>query len=84
MPTRARVFMSGRSQAIRWPAKLRLKTDEVHIEEVGETYLVQPQSDKEGDLGVWLETFYARHERLPDDFLADRVDQTPQERDWSE
>jgi antitoxin VapB len=76
--------MSGRSQAIRWPAKLRLNTDEVHIEAVGETYLVRPQSVKEGDPGEWLEAFYARHERLPDDFLADRVDQTPQERDWSE
>ena len=51
-------------------------------EEIGGTYLVQPQPGSEGKPGEWLKAFYDSHERLPDHFLADRDDQLPQERDW--
>lgn len=35
MSTTARIFMSGRSQALRLPAKLRLQAKAVRIEQIG-------------------------------------------------
>ena len=81
--TRARVFMSGRSQAIRLPARFRLSTKDVTIEPIGRGLWVQPEPDEDTDLGAWLSQFYAEHEPLPDTFLANRSDTRPQERDWS-
>ena len=40
----AKLFMSGRSQAIRLPAKLRLDATEVRIERVGDALWVQPEN----------------------------------------
>ena len=71
MTVTAKVFMSGRSQALRLPAKLRLQVQEVCIEQIG------------NDMGRWLEGFYATSEPLPEDFLADRQDAPAQERDWT-
>jgi antitoxin VapB len=81
--TIAKLFMSGRSQAIRLPAKLRLAASEVRIEQIGNALWVQPQADAPGDLSAWLQDFYASAERLPDDFLAERDDAPPQSRDWT-
>lgn len=78
----AKLFKSGRSQAIRWPAKLRLNAREVLIERFGPGYLLRPKPESEGDLGKWLSEFYASTEPLPDDFLAEREDAPPQQRDW--
>ena len=76
--SKAKVFMSGRSQAVRIPAEYRFTTDEVYIRR-------DPQS---GDLilseapGGWDEIFAALDKvRFPDDFLADRAQGIPQERD---
>ena len=33
-------------------------------------------------LGAWLREFYATSESLPDDFLSERDDTLPQQRDW--
>ena len=82
VPLRAKLFMSGRSQAIRWPAKLRLHAREVLIERFGRGFLLQPAPMVEQDLGEWLREFYANNEPLPDTFLADREDTVPQQRDW--
>ena len=79
----AKLFMSGRSQAIRLPAKLRLDAKEVRIEQVGNALWVQPARSPEQDLAEWLKSFYSATEALPDTFLADRGDSTPQIRDWS-
>jgi len=81
--TIAKLFMSGRSQAIRLPAKLRLAASEVRIEQIGNALWVQPQADAPGDMSAWLRDFYASTERLPDDFLAERDDAPPQSRDWT-
>ena len=81
--TIAKLFMSGRSQAIRLPAKLRLAASEVRIEQIGNALWVQPQADAPGDLSAWLQDFDASAERLPDDFLAERDDAPPQSRDWT-
>ena len=77
-PAKAKVFMSGRSQAVRIPAEYRFATDEVYIRR-------DPQS---GDLilseapGGWDEIFSALDKAgFPEDFLTDRAQGTPQERD---
>ena len=82
MSIAAKLFMSGRSQAIRWPAKLRLNASEVLIERVGQGYLLQPKPESRQNLGAWLREFYTTNEPLPDDFLAERQDAPPQQRDW--
>lgn len=81
MTTTARIFMSGRSQALRLPAKLRLPTDEVRIEQIGNALWIQPQFGPHADMGQWLRAFYASTEPLPPDFLAERADPPAQERD---
>lgn len=83
MTTTARIFMSGRSQALRLPARLRMPTQEVRIEQIGNALWIQPQAEPHADMGQWLQAFYASTEPLPPDFLADRVDPPAQERDWS-
>lgn len=83
MTITAKLFMSGRSQAIRLPAKLRLQAQEVRIEQIGKALWVQPESAANDNMGQWLEDFYASTDALPTDFLADRHDAPPQERDWT-
>jgi antitoxin VapB len=75
--SKARVFYSGRSQAVRIPAEFRFTTDEVYVRR-------DPQS---GDLilsqapGGWDEIYAALDQAgVPDDFLADRNQEPPQER----
>ncbi len=75
---KARVFMNGRSQAVRIPAKYRFTTDEVYIRH-------DPQS---GDLilsqapGGWDEVFASLDKAgFPDSFLADRNQGLPQQRE---
>lgn len=82
MTITARVFMSGRSQALRLPARLRLQAKEVRIEQIGNDLWLHPESSSEKDMGLWLQQFYASTEALPAEFLADRQDPAPQERDW--
>jgi len=83
MSLTAKLFMSGRSQAIRLPAALRLSAKEVEIERVGDGLWIRPQPQPDENMGKWLEHFYASTEALPDDFLAQRQDAPPESRDWS-
>ncbi|MEI7785922.1 MAG: AbrB family transcriptional regulator [Betaproteobacteria bacterium] len=82
MAITARVFMSGRSQALRLPARLRLQAKEVRVEQIGNDLWLHPETPAEQDMGRWLQQFYTSTEPLPEDFLADRQDAAPQERDW--
>ena len=83
MTITAKLFMSGRSQAIRLPAKLRLQANEVQIEQMGDALWLRPQTDSKQDMGKWLADFYLKTPTLPEDFLADRQDPLPESRDWS-
>jgi len=74
---KARVFMSGRSQAVRIPSSYRFTTDEVFIRR-------DPQN---GDIilsqapGAWDEVFSALDQaEFPKDFLSHRAQDTPQKR----
>jgi antitoxin VapB len=77
-----KLFMSGRSQAIRLPAKLRFQTSQVRIEQVGNALWVTPDKPQERNLSKWLASFYVENEALPDDFLRNREDPPAQDRDW--
>ena len=83
MTLTAKLFKSGRSQAIRLPAKLRLNAREVRIQQVGGALWVQAEASPEQNMADWLREFYRLSEALPDTFLSDRNDSPPQTRDWS-
>ena len=75
---RTKVFMTGRSQAVRIPIRFRFRSEEVYVRH-------DPQT---GDLilspapGGWNEVYAALDKaKLPEDFLADRAQGLPQERE---
>jgi len=74
----AKVFMTGRSQAVRLPAEYRFDTKEVFIRRdlrTGDVILSARPRD-------W-EDFFAHQQAapVPQDFLADRRDEPAQQRD---
>ena len=79
--SKAKVFYSGRSQAVRIPAEFRFSTDEVYIRrdpQSGDLILSESRPAK-----TWKEIFAALDEAgVPDDFLADRDTRPPQKRDF--
>ncbi len=75
MPKTAKVFMSGRSQAVRLPVEFRFDCREVFIEKQGDAVVLRPKPQSWAD-------FFARAPRVPEDFLADRVDELPQDREF--
>ena len=80
MPTaeKARVFMTGRSQAVRIPAEYRFTSDDVFIRRdphTGDVILSQVPK-------TWEEIYAALDAAdFPDDFLADRNQVYPPERE---
>jgi antitoxin VapB len=76
-PTTAKVFMSGRSQAVRIPAEFRFNTTEVFIRrdrQSGDLILSQAP-------GSWDEIFAALDNAgVPEDFLSNREQEMPQVR----
>ncbi|HYA62688.1 MAG TPA: AbrB/MazE/SpoVT family DNA-binding domain-containing protein [Candidatus Sulfotelmatobacter sp.] len=83
MPRTAKLFRNGRSQAVRLPAEFRFEGKEVFIrrdEKTGDVILSsRPRS--------WKQFFKLRDEAIKadkrafDEFLADRKDEPPQDRE---
>ena len=72
---KAKVFMTGRSQAIRLPKEFRVATDEVYLKKTPEGFLVIARDP-------W-ELFHEGVEELSEDFMARERRQPPQQsRDW--
>lgn len=75
---KAKVFMTGRSQAVRIPAEFRFSTDEVYIRrdrQTGDLILSQAPDG-------WDEIFAALDQAgVPRDFLSDRAQGAPQVRE---
>jgi len=74
----AKLFMNGRSQAVRLPVNYRFDCDEVYIRKDPET----------GDViiskkpGTWDDFFKMMEDiEIPEDFMSERENETPQERD---
>lgn len=72
----AKVFMNGRSQAVRIPKEYRFDCDEVYVEKLGDTVIIsarQPDWDQFFDLKPAFDS----------DFLKDRGDVPPQDRNFT-
>jgi antitoxin VapB len=76
--SKARVFMTGRSQAVRIPAEFRFRTEEVFVRrdpQTGDLILSQAPS-------TWNEIFAALDEAgFPAEFLNDRQQGVAETRD---
>jgi antitoxin VapB len=81
--TKAKVFMSGRSQAVRIPLEFRFDTDEVNIRRDPQTGDVILSQEKPKDRPNWTEIFAMLDAAgFPDDFMDDRDKSLPQEREF--
>jgi antitoxin VapB len=78
MPRTAKLFLNGRSQAVRLPAEFRFEGGEVfirHDRATGDVILSRrPES--------WDSFFKLRREaNVPEEFMTDRKDEAPQKRE---
>lgn len=71
----AKLFMNGRSQAIRLPAEFRFSGREVFIEKQGDNVILRPKPSGWDD-------FFARGSKVSEDFLDDRNDTPPEAREF--
>ena len=71
----AKIFMNGRSQAVRLPKECRFHTDEVYITKQGSKVIISEKKP------TWDE-FFDSKPAFDDDFLKERLDTQPQERDF--
>ncbi len=74
-PRTAKIFMNGRSQAVRLPKEYRFDTDEVYITKQGSNVIITAKKP------TW-DDFFDTSPAFGDDFLADRVDTPPQAREF--
>ena len=73
--TTAKVFMSGRSQAVRLPKEFRFKGTEVEIFRRGDEVILREKP-------VTVDRLFKVLAQMPNDFYAEeRVDEPPQERE---
>jgi len=70
----AKVFMNGRSQAIRLPKEFRVTSSEVHLKRTPEGFLVIERNP-------W-ELFEEGCRELSEEFMAERVQPTVERRNW--
>lgn len=70
MPQTAKIFMNGRSQAVRLPADFRFKGHEVYIERQGDAVILRPKPTGWDD-------FFTQPSKVPADFLEERRDLPP-------
>jgi len=74
MAQTAKLFMNGRSQAVRLPAEFRFAGREVYVERQGDAVILTPKP-----LG-WDDLF-SRPSEVPHDFLVHRDNPVPEERE---
>ena len=71
----AKIFMNGRSQAVRLPKEFRFDTDEVYITKQGDNVIISPKKP------TW-DDFFDTQTVFDEHFLDDRRDSEPQEREF--
>ena len=85
MPATAKIFMHGRSQAVRLPKEFRLPGREVRVSRVGDAVLLEPIEDKKP---FDPEAFWARIDALragePDLEIPEDPPPLPDERKFVE
>jgi antitoxin VapB len=70
----AKVFMNGRSEAVRLPKECRFKSDEVYVKKIGDIVLLIPKEK------TW-EVFLQGIDGFTKDFMAKRAKNIPQKRE---
>ena len=71
---RAKLFMNGRSQAVRLPKAFRFEGEEVEVVRVGDGVLLRP-------IRPGWDAFFSQESAFDESFLEERDDQPPQERE---
>ena len=71
----AKIFMNGRSQAVRLPKDFRFDCDEVYVRKQGEGIIISPKKPSWDD-------FFDEKSAFGKDYLNDREDTPPQDRDF--
>lgn len=71
----AKIFVNGRSQAVRLPKKYRFKTDQVIIFKRGDEVVLKEKKESWDD-------FFAETSAFGKDYLSQRDELYPQERDY--
>ena len=71
----AKIFMNGRSQAVRLPKEFRFDGNEVFIRKQGDEVVISPKPH------TW-DDFFDRKPAFDDSFIADRDQLAAQERDF--
>lgn len=71
----AKIFLNGRSQAVRLPKDFRFDCDEVFVRKQGDDIILSPKTS------TWDE-FFDQKSAFDDSFLADREQPDHQERDF--
>ena len=70
----AKIFTNGNSQAVRLPKEFRFDSSEVYIRKVGDEVVISAKSSS------W-EDFFNTKSSFGDDFLVERDNEFPQERE---
>ncbi|MBC7618072.1 MAG: AbrB/MazE/SpoVT family DNA-binding domain-containing protein [Candidatus Saccharibacteria bacterium] len=73
-PTTAKVFITGRSQAVRLPKAFRFATSEVTIERQGDAVILRPKLDN----ATWAQQVLAAVAAFDSGFKLERADEWPQ------
>ena len=63
----AKIFMNGRSQAVRLPVECRFEGTEVYVQKIGDTVILAPHP------ASW-DAYFASTDRPSADFMATRID----------
>ena len=71
----AKVFWSGRSQAVRLPKEFRFDTDEVRVHREGTRIILEPIPRD----WAWLDALVARAGGLDEDFLRAAAEDMPRQ-----
>jgi antitoxin VapB len=74
MTQTAKLFTTGRSQAVRLPKAFRFEGKEVFIRKEGNRVILSEKPESWDD-------FFASSARVTEDFMAERVDLSPQKRE---
>jgi antitoxin VapB len=72
MSATAKLFMHGRSQAVRLPKEFRFEGTEVRVSKVGDKVILEPSEKKPFDVAVWRASL-AKYRDIP--FMEDGRDQ---------
>jgi antitoxin VapB len=70
----AKIFTTGRSQAVRLPKAFRFATSEVTIERQGDAVILRPKLDN----AAWAQQVLAAVAAFDQDFKLERADEWPQ------